>query len=144
MNRVAIGIVIALALVVVSIFVGPMLFQDGGGELTVSNFEECVAAGNPVMESFPRQCRAGDMTFVEALSGPTSADNAPPGSIHNLPVPEAVAAARSYAAAMFGVGEGEAIVLTAYEREWSDSCLGLGQPNESCALVITPGYEVTG
>lgn len=31
----------------------------------VNNFEECVGAGNPVMESYPRQCRSGDKTFVE-------------------------------------------------------------------------------
>lgn len=30
----------------------------------ISSFEECVAAGNPVMESYPRQCRAGNRTFV--------------------------------------------------------------------------------
>lgn len=30
----------------------------------ISSFEECVAAGNPVMESYPRQCRAGGKTFV--------------------------------------------------------------------------------
>ncbi len=30
----------------------------------VSSFEECVAAGNPIMESYPRQCRAGNKTFV--------------------------------------------------------------------------------
>ncbi len=28
--------------------------------ITITSFEECVAAGNPVMESFPRQCRASD------------------------------------------------------------------------------------
>jgi len=33
----------------------------------VKNFEECVAAGNPVMESYPRQCRAGDKTFTEDI-----------------------------------------------------------------------------
>lgn len=33
----------------------------------VSNFEECVAAGNPVMESYPRQCRHGEKTFVENI-----------------------------------------------------------------------------
>ncbi|MFA5413413.1 MAG: Gmad2 immunoglobulin-like domain-containing protein [Patescibacteria group bacterium] len=35
--------------------------------ITVTNFEECVAAGNPVMESYPRQCRAGDKNFVEYI-----------------------------------------------------------------------------
>lgn len=35
----------------------------------MTNFQECVTAGNPVMESFPRQCRsrAGEL-FVEEVS----------------------------------------------------------------------------
>ena len=36
---------------------------------SVSNFEECVAEGNPVMESYPRQCRSSDgQLFVEDIS----------------------------------------------------------------------------
>lgn len=32
----------------------------------VTNFEECAAAGNPVMESYPRQCRSAEgVLFVE-------------------------------------------------------------------------------
>ncbi len=34
---------------------------------TVTNFEECVAAGNPVMESYPRQCRANGQNFIEYI-----------------------------------------------------------------------------
>jgi hypothetical protein len=74
---------------------------------------------------------------------PTSADNAPPGSIHNLPLPKAVSAVKKLASETYNVPEGEVIVMTAFEKEWTDSCLGLGQAYESCALVITPGYEVT-
>lgn len=33
----------------------------------ITNFEECVAAGNAVMESYPRQCRAGGELFVEHI-----------------------------------------------------------------------------
>lgn len=33
----------------------------------VANFQECVEAGNPVMESYPRQCRAGNQTFTENI-----------------------------------------------------------------------------
>ncbi|MDO8552641.1 MAG: Gmad2 immunoglobulin-like domain-containing protein [bacterium] len=33
----------------------------------VTTFEECVAAGNSVMESYPRQCRHGDQSFTESL-----------------------------------------------------------------------------
>lgn len=73
---------------------------------------------------------------------PTSADNAPPGSIHNLPVPTAVAAVRRHVATKLGVDEGVVIIMTAYKKEWSDACLGLGSTDEICAQVITPGYEV--
>jgi hypothetical protein len=33
----------------------------------VTNFEECALAGYPVMESYPRQCRADGETFVEII-----------------------------------------------------------------------------
>lgn len=39
----------------------------------ITNFEECAAAGNPIMESYPRQCRADGQTFVEQIKNePTS------------------------------------------------------------------------
>jgi len=83
------------------------------------------------------------ITFTEPITTATSADNAPPGSIHNLPVPKAVSAVKTYVAQKAGVSEGLVIVMTAYEKEWSDSCLGLGGPAESCLAAITPGYEIT-
>lgn len=40
---------------------------DSGGQV-IDNFEACVQAGNPVMESYPRQCRAADgQLFVEEV-----------------------------------------------------------------------------
>ena len=33
----------------------------------VDNFKECVAAGNPVMESYPRQCTHNNQTFTEII-----------------------------------------------------------------------------
>jgi len=36
----------------------------------VTTFDECVAAGYPVMESYPRQCRINDTIFVEVLDLP--------------------------------------------------------------------------
>lgn len=72
----------------------------------------------------------------------TSGDNAPPGSIYNLPVPQAVASVKKYVAEREGISEGLVMVLTAYEKEWSDSCLGLSGPDEFCLAVITPGYEI--
>ncbi len=33
----------------------------------IDSFEKCVAAGNAVMESYPRKCQEGDTTFVEEI-----------------------------------------------------------------------------
>lgn len=56
----------------------------------VTNFEECAAAGNPVMESHPRRCRAQNgITYTEILpttptssmpTAPTSSPTIPPAS----------------------------------------------------------------
>lgn len=40
---------------------------DQFNEDLINDFEECAAAGLPIMESYPRQCRAGETTFVEEL-----------------------------------------------------------------------------
>ena len=41
---------------------------NNNGNTVVANFEECVAAGNPVMESYPRQCRAANgQTYTENI-----------------------------------------------------------------------------
>jgi len=34
---------------------------------SITTFEECLIAGNPVMESYPRQCRSGEQVFVEYI-----------------------------------------------------------------------------
>ncbi len=36
--------------------------------VSVTNFEECAQAGNPVMESYPRQCRHDGKLFVETIT----------------------------------------------------------------------------
>lgn len=82
--------------------------------------------------------------WVPAPMGPiNSGEDAPPGSIHNLPVPPAVAAARAYVAQKVGVAEGQVVIMQVTEERWSDSCLGLGGIAESCLQAITPGYRVT-
>lgn len=41
---------------------------SGCGEKEISNFDECVKAGYPVLESYPRQCQAPDSeTFTEEI-----------------------------------------------------------------------------
>lgn len=58
-------------------------------------------------------------------------------------LPQAVVAARQALADALRISADE-VTVTAYEqREWSDSCLGLGGPAESCLQAITPGWQVT-
>lgn len=48
--------------------------EDGRGG--VENFEECVAAGYPVMESYPRRCSTPDgTTFTEDIGNALEVDN---------------------------------------------------------------------
>lgn len=35
----------------------------------INSFEDCIRAGNPVMESYPRQCYANGQTFTEEING---------------------------------------------------------------------------
>lgn len=37
---------------------------------SITNFQECIDAENPAMESYPRQCRASGKTFVEEIQKP--------------------------------------------------------------------------
>ena len=61
------GILIILA----AVALGAWLIYRNSGEsesVLVGNFEECVEAGNPVMESYPRQCRSAEgELFVESI-----------------------------------------------------------------------------
>ncbi|MFO8016719.1 MAG: Kazal-type serine protease inhibitor domain-containing protein [Candidatus Woesearchaeota archaeon] len=41
--------------------------EGAGSAEGISSFEECVEAGNPVMESYPRQCKADGEVFVEEI-----------------------------------------------------------------------------
>ncbi len=45
-----------------------LIFLIGCSSFVITNFDECVKAGNPAMESYPRQCRANGEIFVEDLS----------------------------------------------------------------------------
>jgi len=42
---------------------------QGNINTSITDFNSCAAAGNPVMESYPRQCRANGQTFVEVIKG---------------------------------------------------------------------------
>lgn len=50
---------------------GYLLLQNQPEKIVVHSFETCVEAGNPVMESYPRQCRSADgVLYVEEIDEP--------------------------------------------------------------------------
>ena len=56
--------------------------------------------------------------------------------------PAAVEKAREALADELGVEVEEVAIESFEEVEWSDSCLGLGGPAESCLAAIHPGWQV--
>jgi hypothetical protein len=50
-----------------SLALGSLFIPQPEAKITVSNFEECAALGNPVMESYPRQCRHEGVLYVEMI-----------------------------------------------------------------------------
>ena len=80
---------------------------------------------------------------LETDTTATSADDAPFGSMHNLPVPRAVSAVRTKIANDLGVREGQVIVMTAYDKTWTNGCLDLEELGEACTEALVQGYEVT-
>lgn len=56
--------------------------------------------------------------------------------------PEPAYKARDFLAAQLNIPIEQVKIVSAEAVEWSDSCLGLGKPEEICAQMITPGYRV--
>lgn len=65
-NKYIAGIIILIILVLIALLI-LYIFNSGSNNSRITNFEECVKAGNPVMEIYPRQCKTNGMTFTEEL-----------------------------------------------------------------------------
>ncbi len=71
----------AVFIVIVVIVLGGIVFYTkrvaptAKPVVTVSTFEECAASGNPILESYPRQCKTPDGTlFTEKITTPPVSD----------------------------------------------------------------------
>lgn len=53
--------IIAVGLVAIGLLV---FFSLSRSSVNVNNFNDCKAAGNPIMESYPERCSAGGKTFT--------------------------------------------------------------------------------
>lgn len=59
--------IIAIILIIVAVITFSNLSRE---KSLISNFEQCAAAGHPILESFPRQCKVGDKIFTEKIIEP--------------------------------------------------------------------------
>lgn len=64
-SRAQIVWIVAL-LILVAMIVYPLLSKEKAP--VISSFQECMDAGYPIMESYPRQCNAGGSNFVEDIT----------------------------------------------------------------------------
>ncbi len=55
-----------LIMIIILLIAFSTLLVACGREITT--FDECVEAGNPAMESYPRQCRSEDKVFIEEVA----------------------------------------------------------------------------
>ncbi len=127
LNKPTIAITIAVAVITIAI----LAREQHNNNIANNALDEVTLPGEEILE-----------TPSSEQPPVNSGEDAPPGSIHNLPVPQAVAAVRTKVAKEQGVAESAVVILEALEQDWSDGCLGLGGPAESCIQVITPGYHV--
>ena len=58
---------IVAVLIIALLGAGFWWFSAQKFDVAATNFEECAAKGNPIMESYPRQCRDGEETFIEDI-----------------------------------------------------------------------------
>ena len=75
------------------------------------------------------------------LTEPTAAETPATGNAADASTITAAAVAQL--AAELGLAESDVTVLSAEETNFTDGCLGLGGPEESCLQAITPGWLVT-
>lgn len=61
--------ILGIAILVVLLFLGIVVLFNLNSRscVGINSFEDCAAAGYPVMESYPRQCRVCGITFVEEV-----------------------------------------------------------------------------
>jgi hypothetical protein len=80
-----------------------------------------------------------DTPLVEPVETPT---RRPSGITGDEDLPEAVENAIATFSQTLGSASREVTVVSYEEVTWSDSCLGLGGPDEACLQALTPGYLI--
>lgn len=86
-----------------------------------------------LMVLFLAACSPGDNIPATAVPATVGAPGLPPAVVLD---------AQQWLATELNIPIEELQIVEMSQEQWSDSCLGLGGPNEICAQVITPGWRV--
>jgi hypothetical protein len=116
MSNFKLFMVIFILLIVLLVACGPMEVEPGAGAPA--------APATPEATQPPTELPATETPETESASDAVTA------------------AALAHLAGELGVAEAEIELISVDMAEFTDSCLGLGQPNESCLQAITPGWLV--
>ncbi len=113
--------------------------QSGVIDPSINSFKDCAAAGNAVMESYPRQCRAKDgRRFVEQITvPPTSGGGCVSAGCSGVVCAEADEAANIVTDCMYRQ-EYACYKLTKCERQATGKCGWTKTPGFSACLVNPP------
>lgn len=83
-------------------------------------------------------------TKIETNQSPiTSGENPEPGStVHDLPIEPAALIARKDLATKLSIDEKKIVIINITDATWTDGCLGLGGPAESCLQALVSGFKI--
>jgi hypothetical protein len=119
-------------------------------EEDINNYDDCVAAGYPVMESLPEQCATdGGRIFTNTNAQLPPTNGIAEGEPYGESAPQtdgetiAIEAVRVMAAKDFGYPSNQIQITTVSSEDWPDGCLGLPDDDEMCVMMITSGYEIS-
>lgn len=76
------------------------------------------------------------------LNTAVPATEAVPSLVADALPPEVAVEIQNRISETLGVPLDQIQIETVEQKDWSDSCLGLGGPEESCAQAVTPGWLV--
>jgi hypothetical protein len=122
MNRNALITIVVLILIALGLY---MLFAN--------NDNGTVPTPTPTTET-PTDTQTG-----QTDTGTTTQN---PGSTPVSATSPAVIAARSHLASQLNVSPAAVTLVNASEMTWTDGCLGLGGPAESCLQALVEGYRI--
>ncbi len=112
-------------------------FEDGDDDTTLS-FPDRMFLKTTFEGVGTREASPEEMTVISNFAAALAAKPEPVSGEY----PEAALKAREFLAKGSSFSVDEIKIVSVEAVEWSDSCLGLGRADESCAQMITPGYKI--